>query len=64
LPWKLVSQKNINTTNIECNVVMTKRMPFPLDFGDIFASIPLDISDIKTKENLDIDESENFNTDV
>ncbi len=39
-------------------------MPFPLDFGDIFASIPLDISDIKTKENLDIDESENFNTDV
>ncbi len=39
-------------------------MLLPFDFGNAFISIPLNISDIETKEDLDIDKSENFNADV
>ncbi len=39
-------------------------MLLSLDFGNIFISILLDISDIKAKENSDIDESKNFNASI
>jgi len=39
-------------------------MLLSIDFGSVFISISLNISDIELKEDLDIDESKNFNTNV
>ena len=39
-------------------------MLFLINFKNIFVSIPLDISNIETEEDLDIDKSKNFNTDI
>ncbi len=64
LPWKLISQKNINIVNIEYSIVITERILFLIDFENVFISISLNISDIKLEENSDIDESEEFNADV
>ncbi len=36
----------------------------PIDFGNIFISVSLNASDIEPEEDSDIDESEEFNTDV
>ena len=43
---------------------MIERISFPFNLENIFVTIPLDISDIELKEDLDIDESKNFNTDI
>jgi len=40
-------------------------MPLPINFGDIFISILLNVSDIELEEeDSDIDESKNFNVGV
>ncbi len=39
-------------------------MLFPINFGNAFISIPLDISNIEAKEYLNIDESKDFNVDI
>jgi len=49
---------------MEYSVAMVERMLLSFDFGNVFASIFLDTSNIEVKENSDIDESENFNTNV
>ena len=36
----------------------------PIDFGNVFISTPLNISDIEPEEDLDTDKSEEFNTDI
>ena len=36
----------------------------PIDFGNAFISIPLNISDIEPKEDSDTNELEEFNTDI
>jgi len=41
---------------------MTKQIPLPFNFGNIFISIFLNVSDIKIEEDLDIDGSKNFDT--
>ncbi len=43
---------------------MIERMLLSFDFKSVFISISLDISDIKTEKDLDIDESESFNIDI
>jgi len=43
---------------------MTERILLPFDFGNAFISILLNISDIEAKEESNIDDSENFNTDI
>ncbi len=43
---------------------MIKQISLSFDFGNIFISIPLDISDIEAEKDSDIDESKNFNVDV
>ncbi len=43
---------------------MTERILFLINFGNVFISISLNILDIEPKEDLDIDESENFNVDI
>ena len=49
---------------MECNVAIIKRMLFPFNFENIFASISLDILDIEVEKDSDTDESKNFNTDI
>ncbi len=39
-------------------------MLLPFDFGSVFISIFLDISDIETEEKSNINESKNFNIDI
>ncbi len=39
-------------------------MPFFINFGNVFITISLDISDIEVEEDSDTDESENFNVDI
>ncbi len=43
---------------------MVEQISFSINFGNIFASIPLNILDIETEKNSDIDESENFNANI
>ena len=43
---------------------MIERILFLFNFEDIFVSIPLNILNIKAKEDLDIDKSENFNANI
>ncbi len=43
---------------------MTERISLPLDLGNAFILILLNISDIKVEEDSDIDKSENFNMDI
>ena len=43
---------------------MIEQMSFLFNFGDVFVSIPLDTSDIETKKDSNIDESENFNINI
>ncbi len=43
---------------------MIKRILLSFDFGNVFISIPLDISDIEIEEDSDINELENFNVDI
>ncbi len=43
---------------------MVKRILFFIDFESVFISIPLNILDIELKEDLDIDELENFNVNI
>jgi len=43
---------------------MIKRILLPFDFGNIFILIPLNMSDIEIKEDLDIDKLNNFNIDI
>ncbi len=62
--WKSISQKNINIVDIERNVTMTERMLLFINFGNVFISISLNISDIEAKEESDIDKSENFNISI
>ena len=64
LLWKPIFQKNVNITNIEYNITMVEWISFPIDFGNIFISILINISDIELKENLDTDESKNFNAGI
>ncbi len=64
LSWKLIPQKNANIVNTECNIVMIKRMLFFIDFENVFISVSLNVLDIEPEEDLDIDESEEFNTGV
>jgi len=39
-------------------------MLFPINFKSVFISILLNILDIELKENLNINESENFNVGI
>ncbi len=39
-------------------------MLFPINFGNMFISIPLNVSNIEAEKDSDIDKSENFNADV
>ncbi len=39
-------------------------MSFLINFGNMFASISLNISNIEAEEDLDINELENFNINV
>jgi len=39
-------------------------MSLPFDFGNAFVLIPLDISDIETEEESNIDKSKNFNINI
>ena len=39
-------------------------MPFPINFGNMFVSISLDILDIEAKKDSDINKLENFNIDI
>jgi len=43
---------------------MVKRILFFIDFESDFISIPFNILDIELKEDLDIDELENFNVNI
>ena len=43
---------------------MIKRMLFLFNFRNIFVIISLNVSDIELKENLNTDESKNFNIDI
>ncbi len=43
---------------------MVKRMLLSFDFKSIFISILLNVFDIEVKEELDINESENFNVSI
>ncbi len=43
---------------------MVKRILLPFNFENIFISIPLNISNIETKKKSNINESENFNTNI
>ncbi len=43
---------------------MVERTLLSIDFGNVFILIPLNISDIELKKDLNTDESENFNTSV
>jgi len=43
---------------------MIERILLFINFGNIFISIFLDILDIEAEEDLDTDESENFNVDI
>ncbi len=64
LPWKPVPQKNANTANAERSIAMVERMLPPIDFGNVFTSIPLNVLNIELKENSDTDESEELNIDI
>jgi len=50
--------------DIKRSIAITEQITFPIDFGNVFISIPLNISDIELKEDLDIDKSKNFNIDI
>ena len=39
-------------------------MSLSFDLGNIFISIPLDISDIEAEKDSDIDKSKNFNISI
>ncbi len=39
-------------------------MSLSFDLGNIFISIPLDISDIEAEKNSNINKSENFNVNI
>ncbi len=43
---------------------MAKRISFLINFGDIFISIFLNISDIEAEEDSDINELKNFNASI
>ncbi len=43
---------------------MIKQILLFINFGNIFVSIPLNISDIEIEEDSDINELENFNIDI
>ena len=43
---------------------MAKRISLFLDFGNVFISIFLNISNIEVEKNSNINESENFNIDI
>ncbi len=49
---------------IEYSITIIERMLFLIDFGNVFILIPLNILNIEQKEDLDTDESENFNVDI
>ncbi len=64
LPWKPVPQKNVSIVDIEYNIVIIERILFFIDFRNVFTSISLNASNIKLKENSDIDKSKEFNIDI
>jgi len=39
-------------------------MLLSFDFGNVFISIPLDVSDIEAEEDSDINSLKNFNIDI
>ncbi len=43
---------------------MIERISSFFDFGNIFTLLPLNILDIELKEDLDINESKDFNIDI
>ncbi len=43
---------------------MIERISLSLDFGNVFVSIFLNISDIETKEDSDTNSLKNFNIDI
>ncbi len=43
---------------------MIKRILLSFDLGNVFISIPLNVSDIEAEEDLDINKSKNFNIDI
>jgi len=43
---------------------MVEQISFPINFGNTFVSISLDILNIEIEEDLDIDRLENFNVDI
>ena len=43
---------------------MTKRISLSFNFGNVFISISLDISDIEAEEDSNINELENFNISI
>ncbi len=43
---------------------MIERILPPIDFGNIFISVPLNTSDIEPEEDSDIDESKEFNISI
>ncbi len=44
--------------------MIIERMSLSFDFKNVFISIFLNISDIETKGDSDIDESKNFNVNI
>ncbi len=62
--WKSISQKNVNIVNTKRNIAMVEQISFPINFGNTFVSISLDILNIEIEEDLDIDRLENFNVDI
>ena len=44
--------------------MITERISLFFDFGNVFVSIPLDISDIEVEEELNINKLENFNINI
>jgi len=62
LPWKPILQKNVNI--VERSVVIVEQMIFPIDFGNVFILISLNILDIESEEETDINKLEEFNIGV
>jgi len=43
---------------------MIERILLPIDFENVFISIPLNVSDIELKEDSDTNKSKNFNINI
>ncbi len=55
---------NINIVTIERRIIMVERISFFIDFGNIFILLSLNILNSELEEDLNINESENFNIDI